>query len=110
MNEFVLLFDLISAAGIITVAYLLYKKFYRPGSTKERARETAYEEGFSDAVKYFGLKKLYEDDPVLKRRMESVFGEAGVTHRIAALLEQSEDRAASQSSKERTKPGAGKIR
>lgn len=110
MNEFVLLFDLISAAGIIAVAYLLYKKFFKQSSSKDSAKETAYEEGFSDAVKYFGLKKLYQDDPVLKRRMEAVFGEAGVTHRIAALLEQSEGRAANQSPKSQARENTGKVR
>lgn len=103
------LLELISAAAMIAVAYLLYKKYFSAGPTKDSTRATAYEEGFSDAVKYFGLKKLYEEDPILKRRMEAVLGEAGVTHRIAALLEQSEGEAAGQSSKARTKQSAGKI-
>jgi hypothetical protein len=86
MNEFVLLFDFLSAAGVIAVAYLLYKKFMGPSPSRNQLRETAYEEGFSDAVKYFGLKKLYEDDKALKRHMEEAFGEAGITNRITALL------------------------
>jgi hypothetical protein len=108
MNEFVLLFDLVSAAGIVAVAYLLYKKFFRADPAKEVQRETAYEEGFSDAVKYFGLKQLYQEDPILRRRMESVFGEAGISHRIAALLEQSDEHARG-GAKERSKQSASKA-
>jgi len=110
MNEFVVLFDLMSAVGIITVAYLLYKKFFGSNAAKDRTRETAYEEGFSDAVKYFGLKRIYEEDPILQRRMEAVLGEAGITHRIAELLKQSGHRAADQIPDARKKQSAGKVR
>ena len=86
MNEFVLLFDFISAAGIVVVAYLLYRKFVGPSTSRNQLSETAYEEGFSDAVKYFGLKKLYEEDKMLRKHMEEALGEAGITNRITALL------------------------
>jgi hypothetical protein len=90
MNEFVLLFDLISAVGIIAVVYLLYRKFVGPSPSRNQLRETAYEEGFSDAVKYFGLKKLYEEDKTLRRHMEAAFGEAGISNKITALLSKKE--------------------
>ncbi|MFH0824433.1 MAG: hypothetical protein V2B18_16895 [Pseudomonadota bacterium] len=88
MVEFlVILFDFVSAVGIIAVAYIIYRKFVGPPAKPDSGHATAYEEGFSDAVKYFGLKKLYEEDPVLRERMQEVFGEAGITHRIKELLD-----------------------
>jgi hypothetical protein len=86
MNEFVLIFDLISALGIIAVAYILYKRFFSSAPSGDEVRNRAYEEGFSDAVRYFGLKKLYEDDAGLRRRMEEVFHDAGLSHRIIELM------------------------
>ncbi len=86
MGELILLFDFISAVGIVVVAFLLYRRFIGPNRSRNQLRETAYEEGFSDAVKYFGLKKLYDDDKMLRKHMEEAFGEAGITNRITALL------------------------
>jgi hypothetical protein len=82
----VLLFDLFSAVGVITCAYLLYQKYFAADSVEAPRVNTAYEKGFSDAVKYFGLRKLYEEDEALKRRMESVFADAGISHRILAKV------------------------
>jgi len=62
-----------------------------PSPKKNKIRETAYEEGFSDAVKYFGLKKLYEDDPLLKQRMQEVFGEVGVEHKFGHIIDRLKD-------------------
>lgn len=80
------LFDLLSAVGVIACAYLLYKKFFTQQAPVAPRENTAYEEGFSDAVKYFGLRKLYEEDEALQRRMESVFADAGINHRILSLI------------------------
>ncbi len=107
---FVLLFDLLSAIGIVAVAYRLYKIFFTPPATKDKTRETAYEKGFSDAVRYFGLKKLYEEDQVLKRRMETVFTEAGITHRIDELLDKAQERSTGQSSKAKTRENPAKAK
>lgn len=109
MNVLVLIFDLLSAVGIIAVAYLLYKKFFASPPARDTTRETAYEEGFSDAVRYFGLRKLCEEDPVLKRRMEAVFTEAGITHRIDELLVKAKDKPAGQSAKTRSRENPGKA-
>lgn len=74
----VMIFDVIAAVAVCYLAWMLYKKFVAPVPSKDRTADIAYEEGFSDAVKYFGLKKLYKDDPELKERMDEVFAEAGV--------------------------------
>lgn len=83
----VILFDLVAALAVCAIAYMLYRKFVAPPQAQDRTKEIAYEEGFSDAVKYFGLKKLYDDDPELKQRMNQVFSEVGVSHRLSDLLE-----------------------
>ncbi len=66
---------------------MLYRKFLASSPGKDSIRETAYEEGFNAAVKYFGVKKLYEDDPALKQRMLEVFSEAGVPHKYEGIIE-----------------------
>lgn len=81
------LLDLVGVAAFCLLAYLLYRKFLVPRPGKDSIRETAYEEGFNDAVKYFGVKKLYEDDPALKQRMLEVFSEAGVPHKYEGIIE-----------------------
>ena len=78
MGDLVVLFDFLAVAAVI---YILYRKFVAPSPKKAQSREIAYEEGFNDAIRYFGLKKLYEDDPELKQRMNEVFSEAGVSHK-----------------------------
>lgn len=83
----VIIFDFLAVLGIVAIAYVLYRKFVAPSPSKDRAKQIAYEQGFSDAVKYFGLKKLYEDDAFLKERMIQVFGEAGTLHRLLDALE-----------------------
>lgn len=80
-------FDLIAAAAVCAIAYILYKRFVAPGPGKDKMTEIAYEQGFSDAVKYFGLKKLYKDDPELKQRMNEVFSEAGAQHKLSKAIE-----------------------
>ncbi len=83
----IVVFDLIAAAAVCAIAYILYKKFVVPGSAGDKTKEISYEQGFSDAVKYFGLKKLYSDDPELKQRMNDVFSEAGAHHKLSKALE-----------------------
>ncbi len=83
----IIIFDLVAAAAVCTIAYILYRKFVVPSPRKDKIREAAYEEGFNDAVKYFGLKKLYEDDPFLKQRMNEVFDEVGVPHKYAQVID-----------------------
>ncbi len=82
----IIILDLIAAVAVISIAYILYRKFVVPSPKKDKIREIAYEEGFSDAVRYFGLKKLYRDDPVLKQRMNEVFNEVGLPHKFSNLL------------------------
>jgi hypothetical protein len=86
----VILDFLIAALAVGAIGYILYKKFVAPAPQKDRLRDIAYEQGFSDAVKYFGLRKLYEDDPFLKERMNQVFSEAGVPHKFLGTSETKE--------------------
>jgi hypothetical protein len=81
------LVDLVAVVAFCAIAYILYRRFVVPSPRKDRIRETAYEEGFNDAVKYFGVKKLYEDDPALKQRMQEVFSEAGVPHKYEGIID-----------------------
>lgn len=83
----VIILDLVAAAAVCAIAFILYRKFVVPSPNKDRIREAAYEEGFRDAVKYFGLKKLYADDPLLKERMSEVFSEVGVPHKYGHVIE-----------------------
>jgi hypothetical protein len=83
----IIIFDLIAAVAVIGIAVILYRKFVAPSPTRDKVREIAYEEGFSDAVRYFGLKKLYSDDPMLTQRMNEVFREVGVPHKFSDLLQ-----------------------
>ena len=78
MGDLVVLLDFLA---VVAVAYIVYKKFVAPSPKQAQSTEIAYEEGFNDAIRYFGLKKLYEDDPELKRHMNQVFDEAGVSHK-----------------------------
>jgi len=110
MNMLVLIFDLLSAVGIIAVAYLLYKKFFASPPARDTTRETAYEEGFSDAVRYFGLRKLYGEDPALRNRMEQVFTEAGINHRIDEVLDKGQHKPAGQSPQARTREHPGRSK
>jgi hypothetical protein len=87
MGELILLLDLIAALAVSAIAYILYKKFVAPSPQKNRLADIAYEQGFSDAVRYFGLRKLYEDDPFLKERMNQVFNEAGTPHKFLDVFE-----------------------
>ena len=86
----IIVLDLIAAVAVIVIATILYRKFVVPSPKKDKIREIAYEEGFSDAVRYFGLKKLYRDDPALKQRMSEVFNEVGVPHKFSHLLHSGE--------------------
>jgi hypothetical protein len=88
----VILDFLIAALAVGAIGYILYKKFAAPVPQKDRLRDIAYEQGFSDAVKYFGLRKLYEDDPFLRERMTQVFSEAGVPHKYLDASEAKERR------------------
>ena len=81
------LLDLLAVAALCFAGYMLYRKFVAPSTGKNSIRETAYEEGFNDAVKYFGVRKLYEDDPALKQRMLEVFSEAGVPHKYEGKID-----------------------
>ncbi len=81
------LLDLLAVAALCLIGYILYRKFVVPSPRKDSIRETAYEEGFNDAVKYFGVKKLYDDDPALKQRMLEVFSEAGVPHKYEGIID-----------------------
>jgi len=81
-----IILDLLAVLALPAIAYILYRKFLAPTPSKDKIAELAYEEGFSDAVRYFGLKKLYEEDQALKHRMNEVFDEAGVTHKFADIL------------------------
>jgi hypothetical protein len=83
----VVIFDVIAAAAVCYIAWMLYKRFVAPAPSRDRATDIAYEQGFSDAVKYFGLKKLYKDDPELKQRMDEVFSEAGVPDNLSHASE-----------------------
>lgn len=87
MGEIILIVDIIAAAAVCAVAYILYRKFIVPTPKRDELRQLAYEEGFADAVRYFGLRKLYEEDDYLRKRLDQVFSEAGVSHRFAAVLE-----------------------
>jgi hypothetical protein len=91
MGELVLILDFVAAVAVCAIAYILYKKFVSPTPQEDKAVEIAYEQGFSDAVRYFGLRKLYEDDPFLKDRMNQVFAEAGAPHKLLKVF-QPEDR------------------
>ena len=84
----VAIFDLIAVVAVCSIAWILYKKFVAPAPPKDRATDIAYEQGFNDAVKYFGLKKLYKDDPELKQRMDEVFTETGVPREPSHVSEQ----------------------
>ncbi|MBI4964149.1 MAG: hypothetical protein HY913_12790 [Desulfomonile tiedjei] len=105
----VLLFDVLSVIGVIAVAYLVYKKFFASPPAEDKTRQTAYEEGFSDAIRYFGLRKLYKEDAALEQRMNSVFGEAGINHRIDGILDRVQDKPAGPPSKPRSKEKSGKA-
>jgi hypothetical protein len=83
----VILDFLIAALAVSAIAYILYKKFVAPSPQKNRLADIAYEQGFSDAVRYFGLRKLYEDDPFLMQRMNQVFNEAGTPHKLLDVFE-----------------------
>ncbi len=78
--------DFLLLMGIVWAGVALHRWYARPATSLDSVRETAYEEGFSDAVRYFGLKKLYEEDRHLRERMEQVFGEAGIHHKISTFL------------------------
>jgi hypothetical protein len=84
----VAIFDLIAVVAVCSIAWILYKKFVAPAPPKDRTTDIAYEQGFNDAVKYFGLKKLYKDDPELKQRMDEVFTETGVPREPSHVSEQ----------------------
>jgi hypothetical protein len=81
------LLDVVAIAAFCLIAYMLYRKFLVPSPGKDSIRETAYEEGFTDAVKYFGVRKLYDDDPALKQRMLEVFSEAGAPHKYEGIID-----------------------
>lgn len=83
----VIVLDLVAAVAVSAIAYILYRKFVVPAPKKDSIRDAAYEEGFSDAIKFFGLNKLYRDDPSLKHRMKDVFRDAGIEHRLARVIE-----------------------
>jgi hypothetical protein len=78
--------DLLALLAVPAIVYILYRKFVAPTPSKEKIAELAYEEGFRDAVRYFGLKRLYEEDRELNQRMTEVFDEAGVPHQFADML------------------------
>jgi hypothetical protein len=67
-------------AGLI---YVLYRAFFSQAPPKK----SPYEQGFEDAVRYFGLKKLYEEDKQLAARMTEVFDEAGLRQRMEKTVE-----------------------
>jgi hypothetical protein len=88
----VVIFDVIAAAAVCYIAWMLFKRFVAPTPSRDKAADIAYEQGFSDAVKYFGLKKLYKDDPELKQRMDEVFSEAGVPEKLSQASEKEKKR------------------
>jgi hypothetical protein len=67
-------------AGLI---YVIYRAFFSQTAPKK----SPYEQGFEDAVRYFGLKKLYEEDEQLAARMTKVFDEAGLKKRMEKTAE-----------------------
>jgi hypothetical protein len=86
MGELVLIFDFIAAVGVIACAFLIYRSV--KGKEGVEPNEKAYTRGFNDAVKYFGIKKLYSEDPELYKHMQEVFADAGIEHRIYGIAQQ----------------------
>jgi hypothetical protein len=87
MRTLFLAFDVItSVIGIGTICYLVYNRFFKVPADVQQASSSSYEEGFSDAVKYFGLKELYRESKDLRYHMQTTFADAGIHHRITELL------------------------
>ncbi len=74
--------EILLPALVAVLIYLVYRAFFSAKPTKE----SPYEQGFEDAVRYFGLKKLYEEDKELAARMSQVFDEAGLESRFEKTL------------------------
>ncbi len=81
------LVDIVTIIVLIAFCYIVYKRFFTMGDINTPQTNTEYEQGFTDAVEYFGLRKLYEEDQDLKNQMQQVFGEAGIHHRMSEMLD-----------------------
>lgn len=75
--------ELIVPALVAGLIYLVYRAFF----SQKVPKKSSYEQGFEDAVRYFGLKRLYEEDKQLAARMTEVFDEAGLKQRIEQNLD-----------------------
>jgi hypothetical protein len=64
--------EILVVAGAAALIYFLYQNFFG------KAKKSPYDQGFEDAVRYFGLKKLYEEDVELAARKREVFDHAGL--------------------------------
>jgi hypothetical protein len=77
MRILLLLGDLLIIFGVCLGAVIIYKKIFSPKRSEKETK--AYEQGFHDAVLYFGLDDLYNNDEKLKSKMIESFNLAGIS-------------------------------
>jgi hypothetical protein len=77
MRILLLIGDLLVIVGVFAGAYFLYKKLFGPKKSEQEIKQ--YEQGFHDAVLYFGLEELYKNDQNLQSKLEHSFEVAGIS-------------------------------
>jgi len=91
MGPLFVLLDLAAVVAVGIIAWALIRKYiWQPAMI--RARDSGYEKGFADAIKYFGMTGFYRENPHLKERRDRALDELELSDRLRAIESRLQER------------------